>query len=105
MNRADVDAISNVIYVAPNVRYKFSDRWSLDNTVITGWLGTDPIVNRDGGKGLGYEWDLSLNFTPRKGLMWINQAGFLFPGDAWEAGGLYDSKTAYGFVTKAAISF
>lgn len=105
INRADVEAISNVMYFAPTIKYAFGDRWSLDNTIVAGFLATNPLVGKDVSKNLGYEWDISLNFSPRKGVMWVNQAGFLFPGDAWEGGGQYDSSFGFGLTTKAAISF
>ncbi len=105
INKTDVEAISNVLYVAPGAKYKFNDRWSMDNTLVTGWLGTNPIVGSDTAKDLGYEWDISVNFTPRKGVMWVNQVGLLLPGDTWKAGNAFDSSFMYGFATKAAISF
>src|SRR5690606_30744851 len=101
----DVETLSNVIYVAPSIKYHFSEKWSLDNTVITGWLGTNPLAGQDVKKSLGYEWDISLNFSPRKGVVWTTQAGLLFPGAAWEGGGQYESSFAFGLTTKAAISF
>lgn len=105
INKADVEAISNVQYIAPTAKYVFSDRWSLDNTLITGFLNTEPFVNGNTSKDLGYEWDINLNFTPRKGVAWINGLGMLFPGSAWEASGNNKSDFAYGLTTKAAISF
>lgn len=109
INRADVEAISNVMYAAPGARYYFNDRWSWDNRLITAWLQDNPLAGqtpeRDPGKELGYEWDSSIIFEPRKGLMWINQAGFLFPGSAFKGDGQYDSNFAFGLATKAAISF
>jgi hypothetical protein len=103
---ADVEAISNAIYAAPSARYNFSDRWSVDNTLITGWLTTNPLgAGNDPGKNLGFEWDLSVNFTPRKGVMWVNQAGMLFPGQVWKGNGNYDASFGFGVQTKAAISF
>jgi hypothetical protein len=106
INVPDVDAVSNVMYLAPKAEYAFSDRWHLDNSLIAGWLGTNPLTGgKSAGKTLGYEWDISLNFSPRKGVMWVNQAGFLFPGSAWKGDGQYDSKFSYGLATKAAISF
>lgn len=105
INKADVETISNVIYFAPVAKYAFNDRWSLDNTVVTGYLSSNPIAGKSGGKDLGYEWDASLNFNPRKGVMWINQFGILFPGSAWTSDGLYSKSYSYGIGTKAAISF
>ncbi len=105
INKADVEAISNVMYVVPKVRYIFSDRWSLDNSVAMGWLNTSPISGKDTGKDLGYEWDVSVNYSPRKGVQWLNQAAYLFPGSAWKGDTLYKNSNAFGLMTKAAISF
>lgn len=105
IDQADVEAISNAIYLAPTVKFAITDRWSVDNTLVTGWLNTNPIAGKTVPKDLGYEWDVSVNFTPRKGVAWINQAGFLFPGAAWRADNTYDNSFAFGVGTKAAISF
>ncbi|MGZ3721465.1 MAG: hypothetical protein ACXVA9_00960 [Bdellovibrionales bacterium] len=112
INKADVEAISNVMYLAPVAKYAFNDRWSWDNSIITGWLSANPIKGSSGKKDIGYEFDSTLNFTPRKGVAWVNQIGFLFPGAAWKGGAdpatgqsRYDATMAYGFSTKAAISF
>lgn len=105
INKADVEAISNVVYVSPSAKYVFNDRWSLDNSLTTGYLGNQPLLNKSVDKSLGYEWDVALSFSPRKGMTWVNQAGFLFPGGAWKGEDQYDSTFAFGFTTKAAISF
>ena len=105
INSPDVEAISNVSYVAPYHHYKFNDLWSMENRIITGWLNTNPILGTEVSKDIGYEYDFSLNFQPRKGVMWVNQVGMLFPGSAFKAGGTYDSDFMYGISTKAAISF
>ncbi|MGE0526960.1 MAG: hypothetical protein AB7G93_05040 [Bdellovibrionales bacterium] len=106
VQRADVETISNVIYLVPRATYVFNDRWSLENRLATGWLNTNPLSGgQKADKDLGYEWDISLSFAPRKGVVWTTQAGLLFPGSAWEGGGQYDSKFGYGLATKAAISF
>lgn len=105
-NLPDVETISNTLYVAPSIKYAFNDHWSLDNTVITGWLSTNPLSGgKNPGKSLGYEWDIALNFTPRKGITWVNEAGLLFPGEVWKGGGQYQNSFAFGLGTKAAISF
>jgi len=110
INVADVEAISNVIYLAPNIRYVFNDHWSIDQSIITGWLATNPILNVSVPKDLGYEYDVSLTYSPRKGVAWVNQFGMLFPGQAWTAatnpdGSQASNGFAFGFGTKAAISF
>jgi hypothetical protein len=112
INQADVEALSNVIYFSPIAKYSFNDHWSLDNALVTGWLSTNSMVGQNH-KDLGYEWDVTLNYTPRKGIAWITQAGLLVPGQAWlgdgssNASGVanYSNSVAYGFGTKAAISF
>ena len=111
INTPDVEALSNTIYFAPVAKYAFNDHWSWDNSLITGWLNVNPIVGQSPGKGLGYEWDSTLIYSPRKGVAWINQLGMLFPGQAWTGGSnpdgtpMYGDGMAYGIGTKAAISF
>lgn len=102
---ADVEAISNVMYLAPYSQYKWSDQWTIGAKLATGWLVQNPIAGQDVDKGLGYELDLSLEYSPKKGVRWVNQVGYLFAGDAFKAGGLYDSSNVMGVSTKAAISF
>ena len=106
-NTADIEAISNVYYFAPTITYKWSDRWSLQTTLATGWLQSDPILNADVDKSLGYELDLGFNYRPNDRVTWINQVGLLFPGSAFKAGDAndFDTDFAYGLVSKAAISF
>ena len=106
-NAPDIEAISNVYYFAPTLTYKWSDRWSLQTTLVTGWLQTDPLVNTDVDKSLGYELDLGFNFKPNDRVTWVNQVGLLFPGSAFKAGDVnnFDTDFAYGLVSKAAISF
>jgi hypothetical protein len=105
INKADVEMISNVMYVAPTAKYAFNDKWSLDNTLITGWISTSPIEGKSVAKDVGYEWDVNLTFSPRKGVAWVNELGMLFPGSSWKADGTYENKFTFGFASKAAISF
>ena len=57
-------------------------------------------------KNLGYEFDYSISFAPRKGVTWINEFGMLIPGKAWGGDAIdnYDHDFTYGFQSKAAIS-
>ena len=112
INVPDVDTVSNAIYLAPSAQYSLSERWGLNGALIAGWTNTNPLTGgmSPGGKSLGYEFDFALNFSPRKGIMWVNQMGLLFPGPVWKGGDTdsgkqYDSSFAYGLGTKAAISF
>lgn len=99
----DIEAISNVIYLAPRYHYQWTDRWSLGATLVTGWVRQTAQANMK--SDLGYEADFSLAYSPKKGILWVNQVGLLFPGAAFKAGGLYESTFTMGFGTKAAISF
>ena len=56
-------------------------------------------------KGLGYEVDLSFVFKPNERLVWENTIATFLPGPAFEGDGAYNTDTAYGFVSRAAISF
>ncbi len=109
VNRADVEAISNVMYVAPSAKYQISEKWGLQNTLITGWTQTNAIKGQAVSKDIGTEWDVAVNFTPRKGVQWVNEFGLLLPGAMWKGsstpGVPNDNKPVYGFTTKAAISF
>lgn len=107
INRPDVESISNVLYVAPYSRYRWSDKMSLDIGLATGWVNTDPVKSTAGadvGKDLGYEVDLGLSYSPRKGITWMNEFGMLFPGSAFDFNNDGPS-FAYGYTSRAAISF
>lgn len=114
--RPDVEAISNVTYFSPYFKHKWSDRWSLVGALTTGILddasydrtpatpGSDvPSVDAN----LGYELDLSLVFNVSEKIVWSNQFGYFEPGDAWAGGDTdnFGTKSLYGFITKAAVSF
>ncbi len=105
VNGPDVEAISNVMYLAPYTHYKWSDQWSIGGKVAMGWLVQDPIAGQKVSKDLGYEVDLSLEYSPKKGVRWVNELGYLFAGDAFAAGGQYSPNNVFGVMTKAAISF
>lgn len=102
---ADVEAISNVMYASPYVHYKWNDQWKARAALTTGWLSTNPIVGQDVAKDVGYELDIALEFAPKATVRWVNELGYLMPGDAFKSGGLYDTKGIFGFTSKAAISF
>ena len=103
----DVEAISNVLYLAPSLNYKWNDRWSSKFTLITGWLqeNTQAYLNNQDSKDLGYELDFGLTFTPKKGITWVNEIGLLMPGDGFKGDGSLDATFGYGMTSKAAISF
>ena len=99
----DVESISNVIYFAPYYQYQWSERWSWGAALATGWIREKALSDMK--TDLGYELDLSLSYQPKKGIVWLNQFGLLFPGAAFKGGSLYENTFTYGFGTKAAVSF
>lgn len=99
----DVESIANVIYLAPSYRYQWTDRWSVGVGLATGWVRQTYLANQK--SDLGYETDFSLAYQPKKGILWVNQLGLLFPGAAFKGGGLYEAAFTFGVGTKAAISF
>ncbi|MCB0365831.1 MAG: hypothetical protein H6624_19340 [Bdellovibrionaceae bacterium] len=102
---ADTEAISNVIYFAPYLKYAWKDNWEVNSTLIAGFLNQDPILGVDVDKDLGYELDVELSYSPKKGVVWSTEMGLLMPGKAFEGGGSFDAEFGYGLSTKAAISF
>lgn len=106
---ADDEMISNAAYIAPSVNYVFGDKWSLRNTLVYAQLLDANKNSVDSTKDLGLEWDIDLVYKHSEKIQWVNQVGFLFPGDAWKNGtgtdGNFSNDFTYGFTTKAAISF
>lgn len=106
-DQVDVETISNVLYVAPSLNYKWNEKWSSKFTLITGWIqeNTAAYLNNQSSKDIGYEMDFGLTFTPKKGITWVNEIGLLLPGDGFKGDGTLDASFGYGMTSKAAISF
>lgn len=104
VDSADTEVISNAIFLAPHLKYHFSDRWQLKTRFVTGWLQQDAVLNQQS-RHLGYELDLELGFTPKKGILWQTEIGLLSPGAAFKGDGSLPANFAYGIGTRAAISF
>lgn len=109
INGPDVDTISNVLYLAPYTIWNLSDRWNMKGVLATGFLNVDPTTGSaigTGAKDVGYEFDYSVNFTPRKGIAWLNEVGMLVPGSAFKGGSNnFGTGFTFGVQTRAAISF
>jgi hypothetical protein len=103
----DVETVSNVMYLAPSMTYKWSEKWSSRVMLVTGWLqqNSNAYLNNQSSKDLGYELDFSLNFKPKKGIEWVNEIGLLMPGEAFKGDGSLSATFGYGMTSKAAISF
>jgi len=103
----DDEAISNSAYFSPTLKYKWSEKTDLLNTITAAQIVANPISGVTVDKSLGFEWDISVVHRPREKVQWINQLGLLFPGSAFKVNSVAgsDKNFTYGFATKAAISF
>ncbi len=105
-NSADDEAIGNVAYLAPSVKYKWDEKLDIKSTLIYGQLMVNPTNSLDFAKDLGAELDMELIYKPRARVIWSNQFGILVPGQAWKDGASnLDNKLNYGITSKAAITF
>jgi hypothetical protein len=105
-SQPDTEALSNAIYIAPNIEFRWRDNLSLNGTLAYAMLNKDPIAFGNTAKDLGYEIDMGVTYKPYDRLTWKTQVGFLIPGDAWRGGyNGYENRLPYGVETKAAISF
>ena len=106
-NSADDEAIGNAMYLAPSVKYLWSEKVDLKSTLVYAQLMTNPNNYLDFKKDLGLELDIELIYKPRERVTWSTGFGILSPGAAWSggSGNNWDTKTNYGFTTKAAITF
>jgi hypothetical protein len=104
-SRVDEEAISNVMYFAPKIKYKWSGKFDTELGLTYAQLSSDPLVGVEVDKSVGFEVDIALTYKPYDNVQWVNRIGFLSPGAAFEAGGTYKKETAYGLETKAAITF
>ncbi len=107
-NSADDEAIGNAIYLAPSFKYLWNQKLDIKSTLIYAQLMASPDKNFvDFKKDLGLELDIELIYKPRERVTWSTGLGILSPGAAWSggSGNNWETKTNYGFTTKAAITF
>ena len=105
-NSFDTEAISNTLYASFAVEYKWREgKYNIQPRVTYAQLNKDPL-NTGVDSNVGFEVDLSMKYEPFKGFQWINRAGVFLPGAAFEGGTQnLPVNNAFGFETKAAISF
>lgn len=102
----DDEAISNAIYISPQITYAHSDKIDFNTRITYAQLVNNPTNSLDFQKDLGLEFDIGINYHPTERIQWINQLGFLFPGSAFQDGSSkLDNSSTMGFESKAAISF
>lgn len=104
----DIEAISNVMYLSPYVKYQWKDKWAMDFALTTGVLNQTKNLAGNGktaDSNLGFELDFGLDYKPNKNITWRTQVGIFMPGAAFELDGQYETDLTYGLTTKAAINF
>ncbi len=101
----DTEAISNTLYASFATHYKWAQKYDFETRITYAQLDKDPL-NSNVDSNVGFEVDLSLKYEPFKGFQWVNRAGIFLPGTAFEGGTQnLPVNNAFGFETKAAISF
>lgn len=108
-NSFDDEAISNAGYLSVKINHDWKERWKFGYTLTYAQLMAKLNSPSDMKKDLGIELDAELVYFPRAKVQWLNQIGILMPGEAFKngtgAGGDLGTATAFGFASKAAISF
>ncbi len=101
----DSEAISNAVFASGAVHYRWAQKFDFQTRLTFAQLVTDPLQTGVD-SNVGYELDLSLKYEPFKGFQWITRTGLFLPGAAFEGGSnSFSTNTAFGFETKAAITF
>lgn len=102
----DDEAISNATYLSYRAKYDWKDRWKWGGSLTYAQLMDKVNSVSDMKKDLGLELDISLTYVPRKGVEWVNEVGLFSPGEAFKNGSAnLENQAAFGFTSKAAISF
>ncbi len=103
----DDEAVSNALFVSPQLKYIFSDKWDLDTTLVWARMQANPLANAgDVSRDLGYELDLGLNYKPIDRVHVGAIASGLLPGAAWKGGtNNYGNGFVYGGVVRLAVKF
>jgi hypothetical protein len=105
---ADEETVSNVLYIAPQVDYKASERWTWRNRLIWAQLQKNPwpTAGNNVAKDVGFEWDTAFIYQPHERVQWHNELGVFSPGSAFKGGSAgFATELTYGFTSRASISF
>jgi len=103
---ADVDAVSNVMYISPDFTYQMSDTFAVDTRFTYATLQNSNYSGFNADKNVGFEWDLGTSYRPHEHFILGFDFAVLFPGSAFAGGSSgFQKETAYGFGSKAAVSF
>ena len=101
----DEEMISNVAYFSPVWNWKYSEKTTIRNTFTYAQLSSSEFAAGKADSDLGFEFDFAVVHKPSDRVQWINEVGLLFPGSAFSGPSDFDTKTTYGFSSRAAITF
>ncbi|MCX7978274.1 MAG: hypothetical protein N2578_04665, partial [Bdellovibrionaceae bacterium] len=102
----DDEAIGNAVYLAPRLKYRWSERVDINNTFIFAQTVVRTLANVGMDVNLGWEWDLDLDWRMRDNFSWMARLGYMVPGSAWRGGtNNYDNSPNTGLEIKAALTF
>lgn len=103
--KADVGYLSNAMFIAPGVHWRWSDKSGMKGRFLWAQLEQEQYSGQD--KDLGYELDFSFYYKPYDRVTLQLDTGYLFTGKAFAGNPLSPNETedAYAIMTKAAISF
>lgn len=102
----DDEAISNATYLSYRLNYDWKERWKWSGNITYAQLMDKINSTSDMQKDLGLELDVRLTYRPREGVEWVNEIGLFSPGSAVKNGTAnLEDQSAFGFASKAAISF
>ncbi|MEQ1875617.1 MAG: hypothetical protein ABL958_03160 [Bdellovibrionia bacterium] len=103
---ADVEALSNVMYISPAFNYRMADYWTIDTRLVYATLQQTNFGAINADSSLGFELDVGTTYRPHEHFVFGFDLAVLFPGSAFAGGSAnFPKETAYGLSTKAAVSF
>lgn len=99
----DGESVANTFYIAPGFHWIWNEAWALKSRLIYAKLMQARTTGMD--LGLGFEFDTSIIHKPMERLELRLDLAVMAPGDAFQVNRTYKSQTAFGLMTKAAITF
>lgn len=104
-HKADVGFISNSLFLAPGLNWKWSERSGLKGRLIWAKMNQEQYPGQS--KDLGFELDASVYYKPYDRITLQLDTGYFKAGKAYQGDPVNPSqnKSAYAIMTKAAISF
>ncbi|MBX9766133.1 MAG: hypothetical protein K2X47_02590, partial [Bdellovibrionales bacterium] len=99
----DGDSVANTLYFAPGFHWIWNEAWGLKGRLIYAKLMQARTTGMD--TALGFEFDTSIIHKPMERLELRLDLAVMAPGNAYQVNGAFKNQTAFGLMTKAAITF